>query len=175
MKYCPRCGYPNVDTRVDCYKCQYSLAGASQLSPSIKRTATVIAILIAVVVVAGLGLIIACLPDLPNESSDAEDASLSESSDAEDANLRKIEAFQAAQDFVRDRLKAPATAEFAGIRDDGSGVNDLGNEEYLVGSYVDSENSFGAKLRMRFECRLRRDPAQDTFYLVDLKTDEDEQ
>lgn len=52
------------------------------------------------------------------------------------------------QQFVKKRLKSPSTADFpfGGHRD----VKPLGDDRYLVESYVDSQNSFGARVRTNF-------------------------
>lgn len=52
----------------------------------------------------------------------------------------------ACRDFVKARLKAPATADFSGETVTGSGTS------YTVRGAVDSENSFGAKLRSTYVC-----------------------
>lgn len=57
----------------------------------------------------------------------------------------------ACQDWVKDKLKAPATAEFSDIEV----VTD--GDVYTFTGAVDAENSFGAKLRNRWTCK-----AQDT-------------
>ena len=60
------------------------------------------------------------------------------------------------KEFVRQRLKSPSTAEFpfGGHRD----VTALGDKRYLVESYVDSQNSFGATLRTKFRGVIRETP-----------------
>lgn len=52
------------------------------------------------------------------------------------------------QQFVKKRLRSPSTADFpfGGHRN----VKPLGNDRYLVESYVDSQNSFGATVRTNF-------------------------
>lgn len=51
--------------------------------------------------------------------------------------------------FVEKRLKSPASAEFApGLSSEK--VSYLGGQRYLVQSYVDSQNSFGAQIRTHF-------------------------
>lgn len=50
------------------------------------------------------------------------------------------------EDFIPKRLKAPATAEFSGVTVVTAG------EAYTVRGSVDSENSFGAKVRSPFTC-----------------------
>lgn len=58
----------------------------------------------------------------------------------------KHEAEVACEGFVKDRLKAPATADFSGENVEVSGST------YTVTGAVDAENSFGAKLRQQFTC-----------------------
>jgi len=62
------------------------------------------------------------------------------------------EARLACQDFVRDMLKAPATADFSGPLN--TVVMRDGDDEYIVNGTVDAENSFGAKLRSTYHCEL---------------------
>lgn len=58
-------------------------------------------------------------------------------------------AIETAKEFVLERLKAPATAEWPR----GSAYyscTELGHNRYRVTSFVDAENIFGAKIRTRF-------------------------
>ena len=48
--------------------------------------------------------------------------------------------------------KAPATADFASYSD--SAVVNKGDGTYIVVSYVDAQNSFGAKIRTRYTCTV---------------------
>lgn len=70
-----------------------------------------------------------------------------------DVNDKKIMAVFQSHEFVKKRLKAPSTADFQNIYQ--AEVKDEGNNTYRVVSYVDAENSFGAKLRMNYDCKLR--------------------
>jgi hypothetical protein len=72
------------------------------------------------------------------------------------------------QHFVKDRLKAPASAEFQNFSD--AAVIHEGAGVYSVSSFVDSQNSFGAKLRTRYRCTLQ-DKGNEKWHLVDLKID----
>lgn len=54
-------------------------------------------------------------------------------------------------DYVKDRLKAPSTAEFPFLADRITKVSD---GHYLVESHVDAQNSFGAKLRRDYYCDI---------------------
>lgn len=59
------------------------------------------------------------------------------------------------QDFVKKRLKAPATAKFSDVNHSG-GVDG----EYTVTGAVDSQNSFGALIRSDFTCTVKDDGDQ---------------
>lgn len=56
----------------------------------------------------------------------------------------KIDIHVEAQQFVLQRLKAPATAKFPALPYE---AIDLGNDRYKIMSFVDSQNSFGALIR----------------------------
>jgi hypothetical protein len=59
-----------------------------------------------------------------------------------------IEAFSMAKRYVKDRLKAPSTAKFPWYSD---GFVEKGlSDRWVVTSYVDAQNSFGAMLRVPF-------------------------
>lgn len=53
---------------------------------------------------------------------------------------------------VKGLLKAPATAKFPW---DSPAVIDLGNNEFLLRSYVDAQNGFGALIRSNYTCRVK--------------------
>lgn len=65
------------------------------------------------------------------------------------------EAAWMATNFVKDRLKAPATANFPSTYSDDICIESLGQERYLVRGWVDSQNTFGANVRTRWVCVLR--------------------
>ena len=88
-------------------------------------------------------------------------------SDNDDMN-KKINAWVMAQTFVEKRLKAPSTAKFPSINEDGVNVTPLGNNEYNVFGFVDSQNGFGAMIRTRFFCRLR-DDGNGSWRLLDMQ------
>lgn len=101
---------------------------------------------------------------------------------------RQLAAFNICREFVSDRLKAPATAQFRTFRlheandevevsgpepafadlPPGEEFDPLASPEfYTVISTVDSENSFGALIRSEFVCRVR--PVKRGWYLGDLQ------
>lgn len=73
----------------------------------------------------------------------------------------KFSAAVMCEEFVKDRLKAPATAEFDTEPGTKSG------RAWVVQGVVDSENGFGAMLRSDFTCRLRY-AGDDEWRLVKL-------
>ena len=81
-----------------------------------------------------------------------------------------IAAFVMANGFVEKTLKAPATADFASYTDPGVGVTRStganGTCEFTVRTFVDAENSFGAKLRNNFIVRVTPDPADENSWLL---------
>lgn len=59
-----------------------------------------------------------------------------------------------AQEFIKDTLKSPSSAEFS----DSSETRvryDSADDSYYVSGWVDAQNSFGAKLRSRYVCTVR--------------------
>lgn len=71
----------------------------------------------------------------------------------------KARAFRMAQQFVKERLLAPSTAEFPGYDQDS--VEYLGNGTFRVSSYVDAQNAFGVKLRHHYTCVLHKSREDD--------------
>ena len=63
----------------------------------------------------------------------------------------KSSAYLNTQKFVLQRLKAPATAEFASLDDPDTIVNQLRDNPcgFAVHSNIDAQNAYGAKLRNR--------------------------
>lgn len=77
-------------------------------------------------------------------------------------------AFDVCQQFVEERLRAPATAEYPNFfEDDGEVVVTNSGDTYTVRSSVDSENGFGALLTTPFTCVVRH-TSGDVFRLVRL-------
>lgn len=65
----------------------------------------------------------------------------------------EFDAYFAATEFVRRDLVSPSSADFETY--DKKQVKKIGDNSFVVRGYVDASNSFGAKLRKTFECRLR--------------------
>jgi len=84
-------------------------------------------------------------------------------------NHSKGAAHSISKKFVLDRLKAPATAEFAEMGAEGTWVHEDRPGQFTVKSYVDSQNAFGAKLRTWYICKVRSIGGDD-FTLEGLTT-----
>ncbi|MFW6175867.1 MAG: hypothetical protein ACOC7L_03495 [Acidobacteriota bacterium] len=69
--------------------------------------------------------------------------------------LDEVDAVVYCHIVVKQRLKAPKTAEFSRSRFDH--VQKSRSGRFLYRSYVDSENAFGAMLRTRFLCEVEDD------------------
>jgi hypothetical protein len=67
-------------------------------------------------------------------------------------NNSDFKAFIAAQEAVKVSLKSPSTAKFASF--DTSDVIDMG-DKYRINSYVDAENSYGAKVRVYYSAVVK--------------------
>ena len=63
-----------------------------------------------------------------------------------------------AQQFVKEKLKAPGSADFGGVfgdyQDPDQVVTKLGGDKFRVRAWVDAQNAFGAQVRTRFVCEL---------------------
>ncbi len=68
----------------------------------------------------------------------------------------KVEAWACAQTQIRNGLKAPRTAKFPWQSE--AQITDLGNNSFQINAFVDSENSFGAMLRTKFQCKITMEP-----------------
>lgn len=73
----------------------------------------------------------------------------------EDRVLAPIKAYRVAVDGVRGQLKAPTTATFSPMSESEVRATDSKARKFLVRGTVDSQNSFGAMLRGRFEAEVQ--------------------
>lgn len=55
--------------------------------------------------------------------------------------------------FLDKLLKAPSTAQYESCYD--AKVTQIGNNQFVVNSYVDSQNSFGAMIRTKYSMTLK--------------------
>ena len=78
----------------------------------------------------------------------------SSSDSSSDTETNKMLAYNYAENFVKQRLKSPSTAEFPRLFEKAEHIIELGNDEYLIQSWVDSQNGFGAMIRSNFSCKI---------------------
>lgn len=77
----------------------------------------------------------------------------------------ELEASVIIQDFVKDKLKSPSTAEFEmGMVNK---IKKVDESTYEVNSYVDSQNSFGGTIRTKFYCKVQH-KSKDSWSLITL-------
>jgi tetratricopeptide (TPR) repeat protein len=75
-------------------------------------------------------------------------------------------AYLMCQEFINDRLKAPASAKYPDVQD--VTIKKIGEtNRFVIIGYVDAENSFGANLRSRFTCEITYS-GNDKWVLNDL-------
>ena len=65
-----------------------------------------------------------------------------------------LDALVYSQFYVKQQLKAPSTAKFAGINE--SSVQKVNDNTYIVHSFVDAQNSFGAMIRTKYTATMER-------------------
>ena len=81
-------------------------------------------------------------------------------------------ALSMAQEFVKERLIAPGSAEWPSFWEPtGDHVTALGNKRYRIRSWVDSHNAFGALIRTNYTAVLV-DAGRDQWTLESLDLDE---
>lgn len=81
----------------------------------------------------------------------------------------KRNAIYAARDLMEQRLKSPSSASFQSTSEaQYQTFEENGKQLYVVTSYVDSENSFGAKIRTNFAITMSK--SGTTWYLEDIYT-----
>lgn len=82
------------------------------------------------------------------------------------------QAFQAAKDFVRGRLKSPSTADFPGsLLSRDASHTDIDECTTMVTSHVDAQNGFGATIRTEFTATVKYDRDTKKWTLLGLHMD----
>lgn len=149
LKQCPECKEWIDKSATKCPHCRSTQPPA--------EWATVCGTVVAVIIVLGLGLWGYRSCSSVFELSPETEAKIEKERRHRDRYGDKVSAWVMAQDFVKKRLVSPGSADFGGwldqIADDC--VTDLGEGEYIIKGWVDSQNKFGAKLRSHFTCRLK--------------------
>lgn len=88
---------------------------------------------------------------------------------SEDKTDRAPMAFVQCQNFVKEKLISPSTADFPFFDHYKKKIQ---GQMYRVQSYVDSQNAFGAKIRNKWDCKIQYikgdDADQDSWKLLGL-------
>lgn len=81
---------------------------------------------------------------------------LSPSHDPEKEQERQdvLASFVYSQQYIKDELKTPSTAKFAGVGE--SNIQKLDKETYRITSFVDAQNNFGATLRTNYVIVMKK-------------------
>lgn len=146
---CPDCGNTVSESAPACPHCgrpRTAPSGSSAVSKSIAIGCAAIFL-----------LLLTCFLITPNESS--------HSNPYGDSGMAAI----MCQDFVKRRLRAPATAQFPNIYSADTRRQDLGQGRYRIEAYVDAQNGFGALIRNTFTCVINKTPNTDTWNLESLQ------
>jgi predicted RNA-binding Zn-ribbon protein involved in translation (DUF1610 family) len=154
---CPRCG-SNIPPRsttqqVVCGKCGWSnkpRSNSSQSSAQEQGTNSIGAIFLLVL---GLAIFVWAPYQLYQNWANPELRHYADGTHDRQQEDHSSMASVMCNDFVKDRLIAPSTAEFP-LRQE---VIRKSASIYRVSSYVDAQNSFGAKLRQNYICEVQRD------------------
>ena len=94
---------------------------------------------------------------------------LENAAEAERACAQEVPAYVMGQEFVVKRLKAPSTAKFPYITDDGVQTQYVGDCTHKIVGYVDAQNGFGAMLRTRYYLKIKSNPQTDSWALLEIK------
>ncbi|MCG2590397.1 zinc ribbon domain-containing protein [Rhodohalobacter sulfatireducens] len=77
-------------------------------------------------------------------------------------------AYIMAENWVKDRLISPSTAEFPGTLEYRDHISRLPDQIYEIDSYVDSQNQMGAMVRTPFFARIQQ-TSEDNWKLLELR------
>jgi len=80
-----------------------------------------------------------------------------------------LSSFVVSQSFIKKRLKAPSTAKFATIVDDGVSIKNTKNCTHVVKAFVDSQNGFGAMIRNYYQVTMTYEKDTNRWHLDNIE------
>lgn len=86
-----------------------------------------------------------------------------------EADYSLLLAYSYSEDYVKEKLKDPSSAEFVESRTKLQHTVHLGNWEYEIKSFVIATNSFGGRVKTNFTCRIKFDKENETVKLMNLR------
>lgn len=166
MKTCPECLNQVTDVARACKYCGYIFDDPRSVEPaplpnptktnsnSVMKNLNLMLFFLVILIVAFYLFLTSRTPSTPKPTEDP---------------ATPIDAVIMCEQFVKDNLKAPKTADFQNIYQAES--TETTPDSFTVKSYVDSENSFGAMIRTNFKCQIRF-TGDDNWQLIDLAFDD---
>jgi hypothetical protein len=171
-KTCPKCSELIRDsTTTFCPKCGVNVHvpraafSSSNKKPVRKSSDGLLKVLLVLV---GLALVVCFFSELRSCSSSTPRPPATARPD----RGSEVDAYVMCKDFIRDNLVAPSTAEFARYTDvTAIKLENRDGEVYRVVGYVDSQNKFGAMIRVDYVCEIAY-IGNDNWRLVRLDIEE---
>lgn len=87
---------------------------------------------------------------------------------AKDACEKPYAAFAMSKVFIKEKLKAPASASFPRLSEPDVHVTTLGGCAFTVKAYVDAQNDYGAKLRSVYSMHLTYSAGDDMWSATNI-------
>ena len=109
-------------------------------------------------------------PDDNTSSSSSSEAKKEQRTDWRSRD-NTVRAHSVLKQHVRQHLKAPSTAKFPNVWDEGVVIRKRDNQEYTVVSYVDAQNPFGAMIRTGFAGRVKQ-TGKDDWLIIEFTMQE---
>jgi hypothetical protein len=165
---CPFCGQEITDNDLDCPKCGRSFPKgearktleADMVEQETKdRKITYSFIMLAVAVISVFAF------TKFTDSRNPTNASSQSAQPAHEDKADEIDAFVMSQTFVKKELVSPSSAKFPWF--DKSMVTQVDEDTWIINSYVDSQNKFGAMLRTNYIAKIKY-LGNDKWGLLDL-------
>lgn len=158
---CPSCSRRLARNATVCPKCGSPLSDGWAVEAQAKEKKTKKKVALWTVVFMGLF----CMPALWEHFTSTPETRRA----AMCSNAGRIDAFVKSQRFVKQKLRAPSTANFPLITAEGVVSRWINDCEFDVIAFVDAENGFGAKVRSKYEASLSYAPDADRWLLKQIQ------